>query len=136
MLNLDDVSIGHSGSTTRYNYEPDRLLRLSITAPKTVNKAAQFTVSGFFPRGNRAVIGEPVELQAKPAGARQWIDAEGLILGRLAVIIATLNGVWPEWVKYFANKADHGFTFVGMGLGAVVLFFIVGLILGKSAARS
>jgi hypothetical protein len=79
----------------------------------------------------------PVYVQAvdpwAPAfGAAAFAAAAVAIFG-IFVLISGVLGTWPDAVKWF-DKPNQAFVVIGMGLGAAVVFFVVGALIGKASS--
>jgi hypothetical protein len=69
-----------------------------------------------------------------PAFGGAALAAAGVIVFGMFVLVSAIAGTQPPAVKYFAQKPWDLWTSAALGLLPVVVFFVIGLILGKVTA--
>ncbi len=87
----------------------------------------------------RGMAAAPVYVQAMdpsaPAFGAAALAAAFVVLYGIYVLVAALYGTWPQAISYFDVSKNHPLMPAVYGMGAVIIFFVIGLIIGKSRAK-
>jgi hypothetical protein len=87
------------------------------------------------PRGGRSVISQPVYVEAPDAlaPAMGWLAlfGAGVVLFGIFVMINVVMGVRPSVIQGMSGPAGKGMVYLMMAFGGAILFFVIGLIIGK-----
>jgi len=124
---LDEISPGGSGSG-------------AVASPRRGTMvAADSGMAMETPRSSgRSVISQPVYVEAPDAlaPAMGWlaIFGAGVVIFGLFVLLNAVMGVRPAMVATMSGPGGKGMVYLMMALGGAVLFFVIGLIIGKMGA--
>jgi hypothetical protein len=87
---------------------------------------------------SRPMASAPVFIQAAdpsaPAFGAAALAAAFVILYGIYALVSSLLGTWPQAVSYFARQ--NPFLPAGIGIGAAIIFFVFGLLIGKTMTRA
>jgi hypothetical protein len=85
------------------------------------------------------VAAPPVVIQAAdplaPAFGGAALGAAAVLIFALFVLLSAVSGTRPDAVKWFETNHISALLGAAIGLGAVAVFFVIGLVVGKAARR-
>jgi len=124
---LDEISPGAGGRAARGTVPSgDSSMGMGVSGMGEYESA---------PRGGRSVITPPVYVEAPDAlapamGALALAGALIVMFG--AIVLGNyLMGVRPEFIAKMGQPGGNGMVYLLLGVGALIVFFVVGLIVGK-----
>jgi hypothetical protein len=83
----------------------------------------------------RSVISQPVYVEAADAlaPAMGWLAlfGAGVVIFGLFVLLNAVTGVRPSVVASMSGPGKNGMVYLMMAFGGAVVFFVIGLIVGK-----
>jgi len=85
------------------------------------------------------MISAPVYVQAidpsAPAFGAAALAAAFVLLYGIYVLVSALYGTWPDAIRYFDINKNNPIMPAVYGAGLAVIFFVMGLLIGKSQAK-
>jgi hypothetical protein len=127
---LDEISPGSGSGLGGGGGTPRRGTMAAVDSGLAMEAPARTT--------GRSVISQPVYVEAPDAlaPAMGWLAlfGAGILLFGLFVLLNAVMGVRPAIVQGMTGPNGNGLMYLGMAAGGAVVFFVIGMVIGRIGA--